>query len=323
MPTEETDRLDAMMRKVSGLLAKADDPACTPEEADSCRNMAERIMVKYKIEQEDLIKRGDLRVNGLDILFKEVNAYHLGNEYSDVYSALMSYAIAHTGCYGVWTGYTNMERVITIVGYEADIRYAEALFTSARLLFADRMEPKVEPSLSDEDNVYRLRSSGMERIRIAKVMGWGDTGSATAKVTRLYKKACEARGEDAALTGRGVSVVDYRLAYAEGFKSEFWSRLYEARIAIEAELDSGGIVLHGRKERIMEEVYKRWPSLRPSTEPAVRSTKPVKYKPPTKAEMRAWEKQHTPAARAGRQAGRKAASEVDVVGQTPKRRLEN
>jgi hypothetical protein len=73
----------------------------------------------------------------------------------------------------------------------------------------------------------------------------------------------------------------------------------------------------------MEEVYKRWPSLRPSTEPAVRSTKPVKYKPPTKAEMRAWEKQHTPAARAGRQAGRKAASEVDVVGQTPKRRLEN
>lgn len=318
MPNMETDRLDAMMRKVEGLLAKADDPAATPEEADSCRAMAERIMTKYKIEQEDLIARGDLKVNGLDILFKEVKVYNFQSEYRDVYATLMSYAAHHTGCTGVWTGFDDGERVITLVGYEADIRYAEALYMSARLVFADRMEPKVDPNLSDEDNVYRLRSSGLERRKVAEMMGWVKGG---AKVTRLYKAACEARGEDPVLTGQGMSVSDYRKAYALGFQNEFWDRLSSARTAIEAELEGSGLILHGRSERIQEAVYQRWPQLRPKTDVATTNQKPVKYRPPTKSDVRAWERMNNAASQAGRQAGKRAASEVDVAGQTPKRRL--
>lgn len=318
MPSAEATKLDDMMRKVEGLLARADHPNTPTAEADSARAMAERIMVKYRIEQEDLIKRGEATVNGLDILFKEVKAYHLGNHWSGVYEALMSYAIFHTGCKGVWSGYRDAERVITIVGYEADIRYAEALYMNARLVFADRMEPKVDPSLSDEDNVYRLRSAGLERRVVAEMMGWVKGG---AKVTRMYKAACAKRGEEPVLTGQGISVADYRNGYANGFKNEFWNRLHQARNAIEAELDSGGIVLHGRQERILEAMYERWPELRPDTTPVKRDNKPAKYKPPTKAELRAWAKATNATARAGRAAGERAASEVDVVGQTPKRRL--
>lgn len=321
MPSAATDKLDAMMRKVEGLLARADHPNTPTAEADSARAMAERIMIKYKIEQEDLICRGEAVVNGLDILFKEVKVYRWDSPYGNVYQSLMAYAISHTGCYGVWTGRSiDGERVITIVGYEADIRYAEALFLSARLIFADRMEPKVDPNLSDEDNVYRLRSSGLERRVVADMMGWVKGG---AKVTRLYKAACAKRGEEPVLTGQGMSVADYREGYAEAFKSEFWTRLWHARSAIEKEMEGSGLVLHGRKERILEAAYTRWPELRPSTEVTKAETKPVeyKYKPPTKAELRAMERRNNRVARAGQSAGRRAASEVDVAGQTPKRRL--
>lgn len=317
MPDKNTDRLDAMMRKVEGLLAKADDAAATPEEADSARAMAERIMTKYKIEEEDLIKRGDLKVDGLNVMFKDVGVYPINSEYDEVYMYLVSAALDHCGVMGVWSGTVDGVRMLQFIGYEADIRYAEALFMSARLYFADRMEPKPNPNLSDAENVYRMRSAGMERRRVADLMGWVKGG---AKVTRLYKQECERRGEDPVLTGQGVSVVDYRMAYAQAFKTEFWMRLCNARNAIDAEVD-GGLVLHGRKERVKEAMYQRYPYLRPdeSRTPAKRST-PAKYRW-TKADEKRWQRQNTAAGRAGQAAGKKAASEVDVHGATPKRRL--
>jgi hypothetical protein len=317
------NRLDGMMRKVESLLARADHPNTPEAEAETARRMAETIMAKYKIEEEDLLARGDLKQDDLHVLFKEVHAYPMGTKYADVYRSLMSYAVHHAGCFGVWTGYdwATGNRIMTIVGYEADIRYAEALYMGARLLFADRMEPKVDPSLSDKENVYRLRSAGMERRKVAELMGWVKGG---AKVTRLYKQACEERGEDAALTGRGTSVNDFKDAYTDAFKNEFWSRLWRARSAIDAEV-GGGLVLHGREDRIKEAAYQRWPELRPvpvergiGEEPKSKATRLHKE---TAADRKRAQRRYTAGGRAGIVAGRKAASEVDVKGSTPIKRL--
>lgn len=279
-------------------------------------------MRKYKIDQEDLIAKGEVKVDQFSILFKDVPVTPMDSEFGDVYAALASYAVYHTDCQAVWSGYKMVNdvymRVLQFIGYEEDIRYAEMLFTSARLVFADRMEPKPEPTLSDMENVYRMRSAGMERIRIARLMGWAKGG---AKVTRLYKAACEARGEDPTLTGQGTNVRDFRKAYAEGFQTEFWTRLANARDAADAEI-SPGLVLADRKERVKEAMYDRYPSLRPdpSRTPTVRKTS--KANRWTAKDQREWEKRNSAASQAGRQAGRKAASEVEIKGTTPKRRLE-
>lgn len=318
MPTVKTDQLDKMMERIRNLLARADHPTANKHEADMCRAQAEKLMAKYRIEEEHLIQSGDMAVNGINVLFKEVPVYNYGSQYSPLYQSLMSYAAHHTGCYGVWTGYKDGERCITLVGYEADIRYTEVLYNNARLLFADRMEPKVDPSLSDMENVYRLRSAGMERRLVAERMGWEKGG---AKVTRLYKQACEARGEEPVLTGQGTMVADYITGYCEGFKNQFWSDLDRARNAVEAEIQEGGMVLHGRKERIMEAVYQRWPQLRPSTDVVRSNNKPVKARKWTKADEKRWQKANNATARAGAGAGASAAAEVDIKGQTPKRRL--
>jgi hypothetical protein len=189
------------------------------------------------------------------------------------------------------------------------------------------MEPKWDTTLSDEENVYRMRSAGMERIRIASVMGFGTTTSATSKVTRLYKKACEARGEAATLTGKGNSVKDFRIVYSDEFTDTFWYRLYEARNAVDAEIQEGGLVLHGRKDRVDEALYAKYPSMRPTPEGRAigenAKAKKVRQYKETAADRRRREKRYTVAGQAGAHAGKAAANEVTIKGQTPKRRLEN
>lgn len=318
--SKEASRLDDMMRKVEGLLKTADSfDESNPEAAANYRAQAERIMLKYKIEQEDLIKRGDLRVDGLSVMFKEVSVYDYTSDFSNVYWTLLHHAVRHAGVKAKHTGYDVRSVVITFVGYESDIRYAEALYQNARLVFADRMEPRVDPSLSDEDNVYRLRNAGIERPRIAEMMGWGREKA--QKVTTVYKRACKARGEDPALTGKGNMMADYRVGYSNGFVYEFSTRLRQARIAVEDEIKDGGMVLHGREERIMEAMYQRWPEMRPSTEVAAPETKPAKARKWTKADERRWEKANNATARLGQNAGRKAAAEINVSN-TPRKRLD-
>lgn len=333
MHTKET--LDKKMRQIEALLATADHPNTPAPEAASARAMAERLMVRYRIEEEDLIKSGDLKDDVIAVQDVKIRFAPADSEFRDVYQTLLSYSVHHTGCKGVyigseWDEQGRLQRVCRVFGYEADIRYATMLFNNARLLFADRMEPKPDPAMSDEDNVYRMRNAGIERIRIAEYMGWGTTTSATAKVTRLYKKACAARNEDPTLTGKGNSVKNFRDLYKDQFTERYWNRLWEARFAVEAEIREGGLVLHDREGRVQEAVYVAYPRLRPDPDRKALPLKQPTAKQIAAAERRAlrdamkrMNKMNTPAGRAGMRAGKAAAEEITIQGQTPKRRLEN
>jgi hypothetical protein len=316
--------LDDIMRKVQAMLDRADHPNTPEGEADVCRAKAEKWMAEYRIEESELIASGALNDEIHRPGSKHIVVCPAESPYMNDYWRIMVTVAAHVGArvhykFAFKEGTLEYMLYGVIVGYEADIRFAEALFTNARLLFGDRMEPKVNPNLSDEDNVYRLRSSGMERIKIAKVMGYGDTGSATAKVTRLYKRACEARGEDPILTGRGMSVVVFREQYAKGFTTEFQSRCYRAHQA--ADSTGGALVLADRKDRINDAFYELFPDLRPD-KVAVRDNKPAKRRKAwTKADERRWEQANSAAGQAGRSSGARAASEVAIDGVKPAKRI--
>jgi hypothetical protein len=108
--SKEAQRLDDMMRKVEGLLATADSlNDSNPDAAANYRANAERIMIKYRIEQEDLISRGDLRINGLEVMFKEVHGYNWMSEYSNTYNSLLAYIIHHAGIKAKFSKYDGHE----------------------------------------------------------------------------------------------------------------------------------------------------------------------------------------------------------------------
>lgn len=323
MPNE---KLEQMMVKIRAALAIADHPNTGEEEADNARAFAERLMRKYRIEESELIESGQMESEKITPGVKDIHVAPWSNEFYQTYYNLVAYVAQHTGCRFAQgpTSYVDGVSYLTVslVGYEADLRYAETLFMNAKIVFADRMEPKPNAELSDADNVYRMRSAGMERRRVAELMGWVKGG---AKVTRLYKAACEARGEDPALTGKGVSVTVFREAYANAFCQELWQRLYNARNAAD-QGGGGGLVLANRKEHVDEAFYERFPHLRPVAAKAigenVKSRKARQYKE-TAADRKRMERMYSKAGQAGIRSGRNAAAEVSVDGVKPARRLES
>jgi len=256
------------MATVRALLDKAEATTFPAEEA-AYRAKAEELMVKYRIEEEDLIAKDETAVLPMPYDITLCGA----SPYMAQYLTMFGNIAAHTGIRVRYEySYSNVDFGRTVVargvGYESDIAYAELLFTQARMVFAERLEPKINPELSDQENVYRLRSSGMERVRISDIM-WGNTDKVfMARVGRLYKAECASRGEQPALSGRGVTGAAYREQYSEQFVWTFASRLRQARDA--AGKAGGGLVLAGREDRISEAFYLRFPDMRPkaAVEPA-------------------------------------------------------
>lgn len=319
---------EAIMRRIRAMLDRADHPNTPPEEAATARAMVEKMMLKHRIEEEEALQRGDVKAaDALTVQDVFMDVCPWDSKYADTYLSIFGSVIFHVGARAVLHGTRVSEdgtriKQCRVFGYESDLAFAEMLFTSARLYFAARMEPRPDPTASDADNVYVMRSAGMERIRIAEVMGWGTTGSATAKVTRLYKRACEDRSEEPLLTGRGNSVVDYRTEYANSFRDELSMRLFTARNGVDA--DGAGIVLHNRLERVEEVLYEAYPYLRPQANATEHKHRKATRAPRwTAADQKRWERRQSAAGQAGRSSGRAAAQDVHIDGTTPKRRLSN
>ena len=257
-----TAKLDTIMRRVGKLLAVADDAATGPEMAATYRAKAEAMMAEYRLAEEDLIAQDQFSILPISKDFILIDRRsEFGQSYANMWFYIAEHCGLRTRTMWVYKGNGEYDLKAETVGYASDLRYAEFLWNAVRLVFGAKLEPSVDRSLSDQENVYNLRSAGLERFRIATLM-WGEaTHSANAKVTRLYAAACAVRGEDAAVAGRSVSAKDYREVYAREFTIRLYYRLREARDA--AGEMGGGLVLHGRKERVAEAFYVRFPAYRP------------------------------------------------------------
>lgn len=261
-------------KTIGALIANAEDESHSAETRALYRAKAEAMMREYRVAEESAIAtEGSLAVPVADALaIMETDAYT--NPLRSHYWAIMCHIANHCGVRikGTYEGGfgATSKLVASLVGYEGDIKYAELLWTAARLVFLTRIDARVDRSLSDQENCYYMRGSGMSRKEIATALwGSGSTdGAAHGKVQKLYTAECASRGETPKVSGRGIQVDVYRQAYARGFTNEIFWRLEAASSAVDKE--SGGLVLHGRKERVDEAFYNLFPLYRPQTaeEPA-------------------------------------------------------
>jgi hypothetical protein len=257
-------------KMIGALIANAEDETLPQATRDSYRNKAESLMREYRIAEEDAIAtEGSTAVPVMDqITIMETHAYD--NPLRSYYWMIMSHIANHCGIRvaGQYEGSSwgeSSKLVANVVGYEGDLKYAELLFLAARLVFLTRIDARVDRSLSDQLNCYYMRGSGMSRKDIAEAL-WGSSptdGAAHGKVQKLYVAECTARGEVPKVSGRGIQVAVYREAYARGFVNEIYWRLDAASSAVDKE--SGGLVLHGRMERVDEAFYNAFPKHRPMT----------------------------------------------------------
>lgn len=292
--------------------------------AKSFRAKAEKLMVQYRIAEEEALATDEAASTPI------LRTVQITNEHTTPgmhvhYQRTFNVIARHCGVRHTYRwdgGYTAH-----VVGYDGDVRYAEFLWTSALLMFSTRIDPRWDADLSEAENIWRLRNAGIERRRIAD-QAWnnGRDAGARQKVQRIYVKECQRRGEPVRAAGLGYQTDTYRQAYAEGFHDTLSYRLRDARDA--ADSVAGGLVMHGRLERVDEAFYGHFPNLRPQ---------PVKDQPAgepcpncakaksghcrrhpaytvTKADERRWDRmENSPSALAGKASGRHAAEGVVIA----------
>lgn len=305
--------LEDIMRVISALVAKADSSATTPEEAASFRAKAEEFMRKYRVEEESLIAQDEFSILPI---FQVIEVCQIDSPFRQFHSNLWGDVARHCGLRYAFRYNGKSGYAAHAVGYESDLRYAEFLFQSARLVMIAKLEPNVNSEESDKDNIYRLRSGGIDRQRIAEMV-WGKRGHQEGlKVGRLYKEACAERGEEAAVSGRNVNAAIYRIAYAGEFVDRFRMRLFEARSA--ADSTGGAMALHGRAERVQEAFYIKFPEYRPQPEKEAVQTTTAKpkgraLKSWTVADEARYQRfNNSPAAVRAKDAGARAAESVQI-----------
>lgn len=268
--------LDDILRKVQALLARADHPNTPVAEAEASRVKAELLMTKYRIDEATLAAGGAAQSQGIEPTWRKWRIASAKSEFSTEYRLIASAVLRHFDCEGVirtgpardvdpaaedgdeWISYMEA------VGYDSDLRMAEALYTSCQVAFQAKLEPKYDPSLSDQVNAYIMRSAGMEGWRIAQAIYGKDDKALRPKVRSMFKAEAIARGEDPSiLLGKGNSVKVFRQSFAVGFSNEIYYRLQQMRLS---RGDAGGaLVLADRATKVREAYYERFPQYRPQS----------------------------------------------------------
>jgi hypothetical protein len=306
--------------KIRALIANANDESLPDATRAMYQAKAEELMVKYRIAEEEALATdpGSSAPVWRTITLMTGWDHDMGPWYVTAMNSIAH----HTGCRARPYIGENDDTVADVVGYEGDVRYAEFLWTAVLLTFATRINPTWDAMVSPDENIYRLRNSGLERRVIADAAwgaGAGKNPSNRSKVQRIYLRECARRNETPRATGLAHDTKTYRDAYARTFVGHLRTRLMDARDA--ADSVNGGVVLHGRADRVDEAFYVRYPHLRPSTTPPTPSAPCAKCTPEkqcrqhrvTARDMREWRRRYTSAsAQAGAVNGRAAADEVRI-----------
>jgi hypothetical protein len=121
--TETNPRL----QKVRALLAKAEDPATTPQEAESYFAKAAELMAKYGIEQAMLADADPELDRPGDRVVVVEGAYVNDRIY------LLGYITEALNCHGIQIDKSRGRTEVHLFGYESDLDRVELLFTSLLL----------------------------------------------------------------------------------------------------------------------------------------------------------------------------------------------
>lgn len=121
-------KLDSIIRKVKGLMALAEDNS-NEDEAQSAFVMAQKLMMKYNIEQSEIEDKTDKSkiINGQAAAYKTVYWYEklLANIVSD------NFRVKHYYSNKYFEGDIKIKRTVMFYGLEQDVKIAKEIFILA------------------------------------------------------------------------------------------------------------------------------------------------------------------------------------------------
>ncbi|WP_369186502.1 DUF2786 domain-containing protein [Streptomyces sp. R08] len=188
---------DGKLAKIRALLAKAEDPATTPEEAQSYFGKAAELMAKYGIERAMLAATDPNADRPGDRVIKVEGTYTTDRLY------LLGYVATALHCVSIKKKVSRGITEVHLFGYESDLDRVELLFTSLLLQMFNGMRHG-RPGPGESTVTYRKAWAGGfilridERLREIEARAQReapatDTGRSTELVVADRKAVVEAR----------------------------------------------------------------------------------------------------------------------------------
>jgi hypothetical protein len=271
--TQTEGNLDKVLDKVRKLIAKAEHESTSPTEAQTYREAADALMLKYSIDQATATQTGPANRQKPMIITVVVGPH---TDITGYVATMLSRVARHCRCkVRHYTGYTREEGYSSkVYGFESDVRYFEILFTTIRLHMLGVLLPKVVDGQSLEDNCYRLHEAGYNWLEIAALYGWRKMDQfsyAEVKVPyrnidtqvvspatmvgssfkRAYQRAVKARGETYVSIPASSSKI-FRESAASGYISRISYRLDQ----IESGRQAGNEIILSSLVKDINDLYK-------------------------------------------------------------------
>jgi len=245
--------------QIQALLDKADSTTFS-DEADACRRKADDLMLSYSISEFEINQRKPKTLQE-DPILRRYPIDTTGPFMESIYE-LAFVTSRHAGCKGVSTGRGKPGGYMSIVGFPADLDYFEMLFTSLRLQMSGELEPKPDPSLTEEENIKLLKEAGLKWERIYALMRPGQPWQRSACVRwgAMYTRYCEENG----LPRNYSSPSIYQRSFAEGYVTKVSNRLYDIREAQKIEQVGGSgmeVAMRDKGQQINDALSDFFPKL--------------------------------------------------------------
>lgn len=181
--TEQSESFTRMLEKVRKILNKAEDPACTPEEAEAFNDKAAELIAKFGIDMALLAKRDPTtdKVKALRMVFP--SPYSMDK-------MMLCHLIAKAyRCETIQLTKKDAggNRILRIVGFESDLRRTEFLYTHLLIQAQNGMlhaeifyRPENENLKSYKTSWFRGFSNAIyDRLQLAEKQAVRDGGTGT------------------------------------------------------------------------------------------------------------------------------------------------
>lgn len=248
METEQKWSRDDVMRRVRGLIDKANHPNTGDAERETFLRHADAMMTKWTIEawEMEFAKPAGERE---EPKFRNFKVQGVGD---------YDYEVA---CWRVLNSLVRLCRCRAndrwnpkVIGYESDLNYLEMLYTGALLHMTQHLYPKVEADRSWIANMAFLRWSGRSWQEIHFALSkdaadypyierpWG-RGIGTRFTNEMRKYA----QESGRIVNKAANTERWRTSFIEGFAYGVQATVDRLR---QEQSTQGGLVLVGRQEAI-------------------------------------------------------------------------
>lgn len=166
--------LNDVLRKVRALVATAEHENTSPAEADAAREAADKLMLKFAIDEAALDASRPVEERGGPETI-EVDLDGTGTGLIGHFTWLVDVVAHH--CRSRVRAYSRYDRenrvwMAKVYGFKSDLRYFEIMYTTLRLHMASALSQKWDDDAPYDANIYRLHNAGFNWADLARMRGW-------------------------------------------------------------------------------------------------------------------------------------------------------